>query len=674
MPKKARSGRKTAPLPRRSVSHTGISGSPVLRATNQAELSWSFPAKSGAPLSGAAANIFFKVHSAIRADDGLHPDAALDELCKLLFAKIWAEKRKAGPGGFSSRGGPEAVRALFKDAASHAFPRQVSSGAFGTPIRLSDVGLIRAVRLLEGFSISSSPVDVKGIAFQQVLSAATRWGMGQYFTPESVVDAAVRIINPRPGERVLDPFCGSGRFLTATARHMAAKGSIAKSELHGIDRSEVMIRIAATDLFLHESVPLTYHLQDCLSPELWSREPLARGTFDIVLTNPPFGALMSGFASLKAHFDLIGRDDSVPLEFLGLEQSVRFLRPGGRLAIVLPESVLNTRQAQHVRDYVLRETDVLAVLSLPPQTFAPFGGVGKASLLFLQKKAPKQSSRDTSVVAVARDVGYDNTNRPVPQNDLPALSATIANALAGAALQESSIIRSVVQSRLQRNMSVLPALAAHGVTSENSVALDQLCTLIFTGRTPSRNEYRTSGLRILKVGDLTGEGINWAPRERSFVAPKFAVGKDHFRVQAGDILLTAAAHHPRYIGQKVDIVDELPIEYKDVLCVAELLCLRPRPDAVNPVLLLLWLRSPAGYRALQACVVGQTAHLYPREAAEIRVPVEITRPGQEMLQAVEAYRRALRLRGEFKRELSRAEDLFSNAYVSSEKGEPARGI
>lgn len=620
----------------------------------------------GVPLSRSAADLFFKVHSVIRAEDGLHADAALDELCKLVFAKIWSERRKEHQKRFSSEAGAEAIRAVYEDAAARSFHENPDKaqliGAFSEPMRLSDRALQRGVGFLEDFNISGSPVDVKGIAFQQVIAAATRAGMGQYFTPEPVVEAAVAIIGPMPGERVLDPFCGSGRFLTVAAQHVRAKDSVTTCEFHGIEKSERMVRIAYTDLLLHQQLPLTYHLGDSLRPELWSHKPLSLGSFDLVLTNPPFGCLLSGLQALREYFELIGSEDSVPLEFLGLEQSLRFLKPGGRMAIVLPESVLNTRQAKHVRDFVLRESDILAVLSLPAQTFMPFGGVGKASLLFLRKKS-RATTHTHAVIAIAREVGYDNTNRPIPKNDLPALSDYIADAIAGRTRPAGPNIGVVDPNLLRENMSALAALVSLGARKTKSVELRELCIAVFTGVTPPRREYQPVGIRIVKVGDITGEGINWAPRERTFVSAAFAAKSARARVQVGDILLTGSAHQPRYVGQKVDIIDEVPAEYsKGVLCVAELLCLRCDPTAVDPVVLLFWLRSTAGYRALQACVVGQTAHISVEKVARIRIPLELTKPTHEMLDAVDVYRRALKLRGEFKREVARAQNAFSMAF------------
>lgn len=177
--------------------------------------------------------ILFEAHSTIRDVDGLHDDEALDELCKVLYVKTYderttTEKKEGTEFRFQVYGASNAseaasnIRDLYEEARTkdiEIYSKRIpgyerSRGVFKTPIKLSDPALYRIVEQLQEFSIIDSNADIKGRAFQRVLGPAIRAGMGQYFTPDPVVELAVGIVQPNASDLILDPFCGSGHFLT----------------------------------------------------------------------------------------------------------------------------------------------------------------------------------------------------------------------------------------------------------------------------------------------------------------------------------------------------------------------------------------------------------------------------------------------------------------------------
>ena len=136
---------------------------------------------------------------------------------------------------------------------------QRSRGVFTSRIRLSSPALAKVVETFQEYGVGHSAVDVKGRAFQKMLSPAMRAGMGQYFTPEPVVKLMVSVVTPKVHDLVLDPFCGSARFLTTSLQHVATTlrsteeklfHEFAFSKLHGIEKSDRMVRIAMTDMRL----------------------------------------------------------------------------------------------------------------------------------------------------------------------------------------------------------------------------------------------------------------------------------------------------------------------------------------------------------------------------------------------------------------------------------------
>lgn len=201
------------------------------------------------------------------------------------------------------------------------------------------------------------------------------------------------------------------------------------------------------------------------------------------------------------------------------------------------------------------------------------------------------------------------------------------------------------------------------------IPIRDLVHAVFTGRTPGRAAYLAAGTaipstvyRVLKVGDLTGSGIDWAPGERSYAA--FARPISSKLLKVNDIALTAAAHHPRYIGAKVDVVDLIPDEFEArVVPCAEVMVIRPDLDRVDPYVLLAWLQSDEGRRAVQACVTGQTAHLYSEDVGDIVVPNSVLTTDQDA--AVRLLRHSLDLRRQFQRAASEARDLFASQLASA---------
>ncbi len=389
------------------------------------------PAADLLPLTERVESVFFELHSTMRDVDGMHADQALDEVCKLILAKAYDEDANSDNCQFRSDSAScdeevvSIIHALYREASeallSASAPHSASPG-----IELTDAALLGCVRLLEPYSITRSPTDIRGRAFQRVIDPALRAGMGQYFTPSQIVALVVAVIGPRTGERILDPFAGSAGFLAASLDALGAQltspalGSTSRASLFGIEKSDRMVRVAATDLRLHGDGQTNMVAADSLShfAELrWCE----RGSFDVVVTNPPFGSLLGKEAIAELDgFELTMGRSSVPLEVLGLERCVQFLRPGGRLGIVLPDGLLVNRKSAHVRDWLLGQVQVRAIVSLPVETFAPFGANVKTSILFARRLMPGESAYEHGEVAMVRveNVGYDASGRHRPGSDL----------------------------------------------------------------------------------------------------------------------------------------------------------------------------------------------------------------------------------------------------------------
>lgn len=402
------------------------------------------------PLSDSAERVFLQAHNQIRDIDGRHADEALDELCKVLYAKVYDEENSDSPEDRrihsdlygTSEAFAATIRKVFEEASEYdkrVFGNRIegyrrSRGVFDEEIRLSSVALAKVAEEIEAYSLLDSDTDIKGRAFQEMLTPAVRAGMGQYFTPDPVVDFMVRVARPHPNDLILDPFCGSGRFLSVSLSYVRENSDESKTvhdfaitKLHGIEKSERMVRVAMTDMRLqgdgHSNIRCTDSLLAFRNyPDM---EP---ESFDIILTNPPFGSSLNPEAiNGLGQFELAKESSSTSLEVLGLERCCQLLRPGGKLGIVFPDGELANITSSNIRHWIQRNFKVRAIVSLPVDTFTPFGANLGTSILFLRKwKEDEDRDEDYDLfLAKTDDVGYDSTMRETGNNELPKISEDI---------------------------------------------------------------------------------------------------------------------------------------------------------------------------------------------------------------------------------------------------------
>lgn len=396
------------------------------------------------PITNKLENIFFEIHSSMRDIDGLHADAALEELCKLLYLKSYLEEQESllpiTPIATNSFGTLEeyasCLRALYREAINYdlrVFRLKIpeyerSRGVFDLPIYLSSAALVKSFQLIEEFSLTRSDTDLKGRAFQKVLGKSVRSGMGQYFTPVQVCQLMVEIAAPKSSDLILDPFCGSGHFLTESLSFVRKNTpdttkeyhEFAFGKLHGIEKSDRMTRVAMTDMRLNGDGHSNIRCTDALL-DFRNYPDIKPESFDLVLTNPPFGSILGAEAfSALAEFTLSEGRKKVPLEIVGLERAIEFLRPGGRIGIVLPESIFNAESCKYVREWLSRKLSIRIVVDLPNETFAPFGANVRSGILFGRKLRPgeKISAKQKTHMIRIDSLGYDASGRETKDSDL----------------------------------------------------------------------------------------------------------------------------------------------------------------------------------------------------------------------------------------------------------------
>lgn len=576
------------------------------------------------------AALYRNAHNAMRNVDGLQPQEAFDELLKyMLFRqcneagaeRIGLTRQLNFDGGFRY-GDAEAaqrIRQLFQDYLC-GFTASARDAWSHTEIRLTDDALLTVHEMFTGVELSQARIDVRSAALRMFLSPELRRGLGIYLTPDEVVRAMVHAVAPVPGTVVFDPACGSGTFLVEVARFWAENsGGSGSGSLLGGDINSRMVLLADLNLGHLDDVRFDCRVADAIGRSSGAHDDWpAPNSVDYIFTNPPFGVYVDhdSVASLGLATARQG-GSKLQSEVLFIERCLRWLKPGGLLSIVLPRSVL-TNASLHGARCALDELGILGgVMNLPPETFAATGTQTNTCVLFIWKRQTgpiERGNRSVHVVDVS-NVGFDSTGRAREGCELPATGVALRDALVG---HKPAARVSTLEMDPRTTISQFTDVLNRSRGDQLAVRLGDLVDLAETGRTPARSAYAEAGAFIVKVGNLTGHGIDWTPRSRNYVKSSWV--SDRWLLEPGDILLTSSAHNPIYIAKKVDIVGEIPDYIGDATTfVGEVLRLRVRRGRIEPFRLLAILRHPTTKENIRQLIRGQTAHLRPADLLELRV-------------------------------------------------------
>ena len=357
-----------------------------------------------------------KCHDTLWQGGKLAPTDAFDELSKILFIKIRDEKKlrvKGDPYDFQikTRETPKSVADRIKALYQEAKIRDPE--VFTEDVKVDDNPLLSVVNHLQGINLNQTDLDVKGIAFERFLGSYFKGDMGQYFTPRELVQFIINMVEPEHEERILDPACGSGGFLLYAMEHIQRQASqyyeegtpehynhwhdFAEKYLFGIEVNDAIARVAKMNMILHDDGHSNVIGNDALinfDRFYDQNRGFQKEAFDIILTNPPFGAnIKKEEKPYLGDYKLGKGRNSQKTEILFLERCFDFLKWGtGKLAIVLPDGILNNSSLQYVRDYIEQHYQILAVVSLPQTAFKHYEAGVKPSILFLQKFSEEEYS------------------------------------------------------------------------------------------------------------------------------------------------------------------------------------------------------------------------------------------------------------------------------------------
>ena len=318
---------------------------------------------------------------------------------------------------------------------------------------------------LEGISLDRTELDTKGVAFEEFMGGFFKGDFGQYFTPRELIAFAVEILEPQRDNYILDPACGSGGFLLyaldyvrreadrrqtpGTVAHFQYWHNFAQNNLFGIEVNDELARVAKMNMIIHDDGHTNivgHDALDFLDHLDEKNRHLREDRFDLILTNPPFGATIrrtekgDGYLEQFELMRYLGKDNplrsdltgdgddrgakrgaqaakkraSIKTEIAFLERIHTFLKPGtGRAAVVLPDGILTNSSLQGVRDWLLSRFQLMAVVSLPQFAFQHYDAGVKASIVFLRRLRDGEIVDDNQPIfmALTENIGYDATGR-----------------------------------------------------------------------------------------------------------------------------------------------------------------------------------------------------------------------------------------------------------------------
>ncbi|MCJ7634130.1 SAM-dependent methyltransferase, partial [Candidatus Bathyarchaeota archaeon] len=400
-----------------------------------------------------ANNVIGFLHDIIWNEKSTTPEDALKELTKFFIAKIIDEQEvnehekeeydfrikaeKEDVLGIKNRINFLLLKAKKKDDELFVDPKP--------EITLKPYSVIKIVQRLQDYSLTKTDtIEILGEVYQNLLKETyTDKIKGQRFTPRNIVDFMVHLIDPKISETIYDPACGTCGFLVSALKHVKREFDLAfeRNDLHnplerykhyattklfGTDIETTVVQLAKANMLVHGDGHNHIIVHDGLySDKAVQSKTLeiqkvveTEGGFDIILTNPPFGGVKID-PELLAGYQLAKRAKSELTQVLFIERCITLLKKGGRMAIILPDGILNNLKLKYVREYVMREANIKAVISLPNVTFKPYGAGPKASILLLQKKKYAGEKQGNILMAEIKNIGYTVSGKRELPEDMP---------------------------------------------------------------------------------------------------------------------------------------------------------------------------------------------------------------------------------------------------------------
>tara|TARA_Y100000768_G_scaffold387303_1_gene378186 strand:+ start:1104 stop:3575 length:2472 start_codon:yes stop_codon:yes gene_type:complete len=372
------------------------------------------------------------------------------ELINLIFCKIYDEKftDKQNVGDFRVGHGedPNKVKNRIDDLftkVKHKYRTVIDQNEV---IKLDKKALVYIIGELQNYCLIDSERDVIADAFETFIGYALKGAQGQFFTPRNIVQLMIKVLNPKIDEKIIDPACGSGGFLVESLKYVwkeqekvaqsvgwnkqalnDEQKEVAINNFRGIEKDNFLSKVAKAYMAILGDGKGGIFCEDSLEiPKEWkskTRLEVKLGGFDVLVTNPPFGQNIKvdgeeklqqydfGYKWKKDKDDIFFKTNNLKknetIQIIFIERALQLLRDGGRMGIVLPETIFHAPNSKYILSYLLKNHNITTMIDLPHNTFRPYCNA-KSVIMFLEKNVPQQSKIK---MGVAIEMGHNHQGK-----------------------------------------------------------------------------------------------------------------------------------------------------------------------------------------------------------------------------------------------------------------------
>lgn len=439
--------------------------------------------------------------------------------------------------------------------------------------------------VLKNIDFLDAASDPLSDLYQTFAGTEMRGNEGQFFTPTQAVSWIVEALEPKVGEKIIDPACGAGSFLFNISRYLKrnnANDLEITSSIYGIEKDKYLANLADTHLaltalgqaniFCGDSIERKDDLDNALKIKF-------EDAFDVVVANPPFGAKIKvGSDKVKALYDLSRKwvrnkengkfhrtenfvSNPTP-QVLFLEICIKLLKPGGKLGIVVPESMLSNASSAHVVSYFMENMRLEAVIGMPENLFKTSGkgGTHTKTCLLIATKAKAANEVYDFFMAEAKWCGNDSRGNFIPHNDLPEILNRFKNFRNSGSLDEPSHLGYLVNSKDVKDFVLAPRYYDPRIyqtlqrlrETHNLVSLGQLVKdgvlEIRTGDEVGKLSYGTGDIPFVRTSDISNWEVKLDPKHglseeiyQQFASKQDVCENDILMVKDGTYLIGTCA-------------------------------------------------------------------------------------------------------------------------------------
>jgi type I restriction enzyme M protein len=593
---------------------------------------------------------------------GITRDESLaQEIINLLFCKIYDEINTAPDEMVSFRCGVDETAKDVRKRIVETFEFKVKreySDVFTSKdaVTLDAASLMYVVGELQTYCIIDADRDAVGDAFEVFIGPALRGAEGQFFTPRNVIKLIVDMIDPEPGDLLIDPACGSGGFLIAALEHVwgkleregkkkewsevildRKKRELASRCFRGLDKDSFLAKVTKAYMaIIGDGRGGVFCENALMRPDEWrvdARDRVRLGRFNVVMTNPPFGSKIPvKGAQVLAQYELgykwskdkksqtISKSDKLRDEqaphILFLERCLQLLVVGGRLGIVMPESILGNPSYEYVINYLMERTTIRAIVTMPESLFKTSGKSGthtKVAVMVLEKTEPRKTH--SMFFGAVKWCGHDSRGNPTYRRDpsgrmvlldeVPTVAARYQAFLKGkmGAVDHLSfkMPSTDVRNRILVPQYYDPEIEAalqqlsktHDLVTVGNL-VDARILAVETGTEIGKMAYGTGRIPFIRTSDLSNWEIK-ADFKHGVSRSIYESEKRKAEVAAGDILLVRDGTY--LIGTTAIVTDsDLPMLYQSHIYRLRVL----KPKDLDPWLLLACLNTSIVMRQIRA--------------------------------------------------------------------------